>query len=49
MVAIEDLPYQWAWEIHEGDGKAWNDRHDKVNNLFYYDYDQNRQFESMYN
>ena len=26
----------------------WDNRHDKKNNLFYYDYDQNRQFESMY-
>jgi hypothetical protein len=48
MVADEDLPYQWAWEVTAGDGKPFDDRHDKINNLFYYDYDQNRQFEFMY-
>lgn len=42
MVADEDLPYQWGWETNAGDGKPWDDRHDKINNLFYYDYDQNR-------
>ena len=42
MIAVEDLPYQWAWETNAGDGDAWDKRHDKINNLVYYDYDQNR-------
>ena len=45
---VLELPYIWAWQVNSGDGQNWKNRHDRVNDLFHYDYDQARQFETMY-
>jgi hypothetical protein len=41
---------QWGFKLNPdlNDSKLWPDRHDKINNFYYYDADQNWQVEKHY-
>lgn len=40
-------PYSWSYKVTTGDGN-YKDRHDKKNDLFAYDWDQNISIEDWY-
>lgn len=39
--------YQWGYKVKQGDAN-FNERHDKVNDIFFYDFNENYQIEQLY-